>query len=442
MDNEALNPEKLPDPEDFALVLSVGGNPAPLIASLKYYRPRNAIFIASRETNANVGEILQGAGGIAKYDIITLSDPQNLLDCVRDMREEIPKSLANLKLPPDILLIADITGGTKVMSSALTLAMMEFNSRFTYVGGDKRADGKLLPQTGPVADGHEVIMPMDNPWAVMGFREARSLTQSFNACNFGAARDRAEFLKSRDTEYSAFYEGLANIAEALRCWDIFDYKNARSLFGTGMGRLRAYNNRRHANFMPLYAELQKAEGELKLIAADADELLKSFHKLEENTGRAYLRDLLGNASRCAKKGHYDDAVARLYSAIEKVAKIALARLGIDNSNVEPGKIRQAGGALAECWGNCAGPIQLPLGQSFELLCALAPRDPAALAYCRHRERLEKALASRNSSLLAHGYVPVDAGKYQKLLAAALEFNGLTEADLPAFPEIGLNAILF
>ena len=31
------------------------------------------------------------------------------------------------------------------------------------------------------------------------------------------------------------------------------------------------------------------------------------------------------------------------------------------------------------------------------------------------------IIGRNNSLLAHGYVPIDSDKYQKLLAAALEF---------------------
>lgn len=41
------------------------------------------------------------------------------------------------------------------------------------------------------------------------------------------------------------------------------------------------------------------------------------------SGRAYLRDLLANAARRIAGGRHDDAVARLYCAIEKSAKIRL-----------------------------------------------------------------------------------------------------------------------
>lgn len=425
-------------PDNFVLVLSVGGSPEPLIESIKHYKPGHVIFVASRDSNAKVAEILKRTEGIGRHETITLSDYQNLLACVRDIRDELPKKLEAMNLPSDTLLIADITGGTKVMSAALTLVMMEFNSRFTYVGGSQRTKTGL----GIVESGHETIIQMDNPWDAMGLREARSLVQSFNAGQFDAAREKAIFLKSRDSEYSAFYAALAVLIEAFGNWDIFNYKKARTLFKDSLGRLDSYNNRRHNNFRPLYGELKRSFAALEQAAGDAEVLKKPFEPLEAGTGAAYLRDLVANASRCAKGGHYDDAVARLYSAIEKTAKIALAQMGINNSQVQKDVLAAAGGDLANKHVCADKEIKLPLTDSFLLLRGLAPENPVAIAYEKYAAELDKTLKSRNMSLLAHGYNPVSAKDYQKLHAVALQFLDIGEEDLVDFPEMDINSIIF
>lgn len=426
-------------PDSFVLVLSVGGSPEPLIESIRHYKPRHVIFVASRGSNAKVTEILQRTEGIGKHETITLSDYQNLLACVRDIRDELPKKLEAMNLPPDTLLIADITGGTKVMSAALTLVMMEFNSRFTYVGGDVRTKTGL----GTVESGHEKIMPMDNPWDAMGLVEARSLVHSFNAGQFDAAREKAEFLKSRDSEFSAFYAALAVVIDAFRHWDIFDYKKAYALFRDGLGRLAPYNNRRFKNFCPLYEELQNAFAVLEPAANEAALLKRPFATLEAGVGAAYLRDLVGNARRCAKRGHYDDAVARLYSAIEKTAKIALAQKGINNSRAPKDILAAAGEELVNKHASSAdNEIKLPLTDSFLLICGLEPENPLAQAYKMHAAALAKTLESRNMSLLAHGYNPVSDEAYQKLYAIALNFLNIDEGDLMDFPEMDINSIIF
>lgn len=67
--------------------------------------------------------------GIEDAHVIILSDYQDLLACVRDIHNGLTSGLQAMGLPEGSLLVADITGGTKVMSAALTLAMMEYRSR-------------------------------------------------------------------------------------------------------------------------------------------------------------------------------------------------------------------------------------------------------------------------------------------------------------------------
>lgn len=432
-----MSDENILNPDDFVMLLSVGGSPEPLIESIRHYKPKYVIFIASRDSNAKVLEILQATDSITLHEIITLSDYQNLLDCVRDIREELPKKLHLMKLPPDILLLADITGGTKVMSAALTLVMMEFRSRFTYVGGSRRTKDGL----GTVESGHEKVIQMDNPWDAMGYREAREMVNSFNSGQFAAAREQAAFLKSRDSEYSAFYDGLDMIIEAFRNWDIFNYKTAKNLFDQGLRRLRLYDNRRHRNFSELYAKLRESFAILEAAEKEASLLHGEFRKLPADFGAIYLADLLANAARRAYHGHYDDAVARLYSAIEKTAKIALAKKGLNNSSLPKDTLTSCE-SLATKYGNEKSDIKLPLTDSFTLFCSLEQEHPMAQAYRQHETELAKTLQSRNLSLLAHGYKPVKEEDYRKLFTVALKFLNIPEDKLPSFPEMEINAIIF
>lgn len=444
------------NPEDFVLVLSVGGSPEPIIQSIRNYKSYYVIFIASKDSSAIIMDVLRETERIRKHETITLSDFQDLVACVRDIREELPKKLQAMNLPPDILLVGDITGGTKVMSAALTLALMEFNSRFSYVGGTKRTKAGL----GTTENGYEKILQMANPWDALGLREARSLAQAFNTGQFAAARENAEFMKSRDSEYRTFYDGLSLVIEAFRTWDTFNYKSAKNTFLQGIRKLQSYNNRRHKNFCALYEELEKSLQQLEKVAGEAAILQRSFHRLESGAGFAYIRDLIANARRCADRGHFDDAVARLYSAIEKTAKIALAQRGINNSDMPKEAIIKAGAEIAAKYGcvetqaggvekvpdmkgNAKGDkIKVPLEDSFLILCSIEPEDQIAAAYKEHADILKKTLESRNMSLLAHGYNPVNEEDYQKLYKTALSFLNIAETDLHEFPVIEMNQILF
>lgn len=150
--------------------------------------------------------------------------------------------------------------------------------------------------------------------------------------------------------------------------------------------------------------------------------------------------MLGNAQRRANAGHYDDAVARLYSAIEKCAKIALqTRHGIDNSNI---RMEQMPQSLREEWRTIANDesmVRVGLEKSFQLLAAL--NDPMGEIFLARQKALKDTLQARNASLLAHGYVPIDSDKYEKLLAVALDFLQVDKKSLPTFPHLDWKALL-
>ena len=428
---------------DFVLVCSVGGSPEPIRKSICLHEPRYVLYVASASSRKTIRqEIERGLDwhGIEDTHTHTLSDSQDLLACVRDMRAGIAEGLRAMSLAEDCLLIADITGGTKVMSAALTLVMMEYpNSRFAYVGGDTRSKNGL----GVVESGHECFLKQDNPWEVMALREVRQLANFFNAGDFAAALSLAGILAQKVSGKEKFYGAVTDMVKAFTLWDAFEHEPAANTLRQALGKLTPFAGK-HGPLQQLLGVLRTQQDVLEEVRQDAAALKKSQNALTERHGQAYLRDLLANAARRDKAGRYDDAVARLYSALEKSAKIRLqSKYGLDNSNIQPEQLPESlppelrAELLAQQ--QREGIIRIPLQKSFYLLAALD--DPLGREYLRCETELHRLLDIRNHSLLGHGYVPVNADTCQKLFNMALRFLAVNEEELPRFPTLDWRSLL-
>lgn len=425
-------------PDPVVMVCTVGGTPDPLRISICHHKPSHVIYVASPQSRATIRGDIEGglAWKIGDTQVITLENFQDIVQCVQDMRQGIQKALCDMSLPEETPLIADITGGTKIMSAALTLVMMEFKSRFSYVGGSSRTKAGL----GIVESGAETVVQDANPWDVLALREVRALARAFNRAQFADALAIAQELAGNVNESrKRFYAATADMVEAYMRWDAFSHKAALTKLRQAMGRLAPY-----ASGAPRLAHLLRAVQQdverLEILQQDAQALRGTSTPKTAGVGRAYLLDLLGNARRRAEAGHYDDAVARLYSAIEKSAKISLwARHGIDNSHIRLERVPES---LREEWRgqmNAEGEVQVGLEKSFLLLAALG--DPLGAAFRKQQTGLQAALQARNTSLLAHGYTPIGKDEYETLLQIALKFLQADAGALPAFPQMDWKALL-
>ena len=420
------------------MVCTVGGTAAPLRTSIRHHCPTHIIYLASPQSRSTIRtEIEDGLEWKAgDTQTVTLTDYQDIVQCVKDMRSGIARALRDMSLPEDTPLIADLTGGTKIMSAALALVMTEFRSRFSYVGGRSRTKDGL----GIVEAGTEFVVQDANPWDVLALREVRALAYAFNHGQFADALAITQTLAANtDDPARNFYGAIGDMVNGYMLWDSFNHKKALAHLERAQNRLAPYavGNPRIAELLQtLKQDAERAER----LQEDAAALRTGAGQQTEEQGRAYLLDLLANAQRCAAAGHYDDAVARLYSAIEKCAKAALwARHGIDNGHVAPEQVPEA---LREEWAPLAdanGLARVGLERSYQLLAALG--DPLGNAFAEQGEGLKKTLQARNDSLLAHGYVPIGKDKYEKLLAAALEFLKTDPGSLPVFPHIDWRALL-
>ncbi len=82
-----------------------------------------------------------------------------------------------------------------------------------------------------------------------------------------------------------------------------------------------------------------SSGEKKEKEEKVEEHLSFLNEIKAGNKEFLIYDLLGSAKRCADlEKKYDDAVARLYRVLEKIAQVALEKRGINDSDVKPEQI--------------------------------------------------------------------------------------------------------
>ena len=158
-------------------------------------------------------------------------------------------------------------------------------------------------------------------------------------------------------------------------------------------------------------------------------------------GTAGAHDALCAAGRCVvEQGRFDDAVARLYRAIEALAQFRLAA-EYSVPDTKAVALQQVPEPLRSEWMSCArdGVLMLGLQDAYSLLGAYADELATVFQAVGFDDRKKSPLASRNQSILAHGFQPVGEKTYRRIWDGAMQLAGQLEifaASLPIFPQIG------
>lgn len=417
-----------------ALLISVGGSPEPVAFSIRHHRPERIIFFASADSRRSIqAEIRERVdGGWRDQEVITAPDPQDLVRCMEELARSLPEKLRVLGIAPDNLVV-DYTGGTKTMSAALVLATINLPVRYSYVGGSKRGKDGL----GTVLEGGEAVLYSPNPWDVLALDLERRIASRFNAARFADARDVAREAAGRvGSQLRPRFEGLERLCEAYWRWDTFDYPAARTLLRQGLGKIRPYHS----------AHDDRWRGFLDHVEADGDRLEpmnQAFGRLQRGEPAepgaifALIVNLVANAERTMRRlSRPDDAVARLYSALEKLAKHELLHAhGIDNSRVTADQLPEAlrDEYLARYGSTGSAGMKMGLAASYRLLHALD--SPVGQKYIENEGALADVLGRRNGSLMVHGWAPIKGNDFDRLLALTCGFLGFDAAALPAPPRM-------
>jgi CRISPR-associated protein (TIGR02710 family) len=321
--------------------------------------------------------------------------------------------------------VADYTAGTKTMSVALALTTIQAVGRYTYIGGTERTKNGL----GVVVDGREKMLYQANPWEELAVSARQRARLLFAKGRYEGAAEEYEGVSERvSAGERSLYQGLAALARGYAEWDRFAHGRAQTLlsqslraldlFATGSGD-RAWTDlagqvRRHVELLRRMAE--KSDAHLR------------------------VADLIANAQRRGDlEARYDDAVARLYSALEMASRVQLeAAHGIRVSSVAPEQIPSSlrdeflrrHGTVRE---DGMEYLKIPHYAAYRLLAEL--KDELAGRYFSRERDIKTLMDQRNSSILAHGDRPVGERVYRELVPLVCEVAGVTEEDLPRFPEL-------
>lgn len=361
------------------LVVTVGGKPQPIQRAILDYRPDYVYFVASGPDGSisQIPGVVQATGlKESQYsECVVIADDLN--DCFSKIYAVLKEIRATQGM---CRVIADYTGGTKTMSGALILAALEDGqSELSLVTGDR-------PNLVRVDDGTEMAMQVGTSMVQL-HRRLTLVETLFDRYDYSAAQtvlgDLARKV-SLPPDAQSIVQQHMQLARGFDAWDTFHHARAYTLLKAFAGQL----------------------------GGCWSTLLKLTEKIG-NTGYEPVFDLVLNAERCAVRQRYDDAVARLYRAVELLAQRRLHdKHKIDTGNVDltqvPLTLQDHYGALPRTRDRVAIGQQ----EAYRLLQALG--DPLGEAYRSIQGPLETALSSRNHSILAHGSQPIGEDAYRTL----------------------------
>lgn len=389
------------------LIITVGGSVVPLVKSISIYKPDYCVFLCTEDGEGNIGskDMVDGAGNnesIVKQTELHRDNYNVVIIPHDDPYETYITSFDLIKryLDENNEVIADYTGGTKSMSVGLGAAAMELPNCYLSVVKGKRLD--LIR----IKDGMERVARL--PANVIYIQKQKMLCQSM-ICewNFQAA---VKILEGIDlmghTGDDIDFERLLILSRGFADWDKFNYAEA-------------------AKKIEVYKDDPVVEPYNKTIKQICSTLKWHEEWSPEKRGDPpvflLVYDVLLNAERRAANGNYDDAISRVYRALEMYGQLCLRtgspRLTSDNIDVSllPKERREY---YEKKRGN-NGKIQVGLKACYELLAVLG--HPIKSVWYKKKQRVESSLYKRNYSFLAHGINPLTKKNYDEVREVVWDF---------------------
>ncbi|MFN4816693.1 MAG: TIGR02710 family CRISPR-associated CARF protein [Pseudanabaena sp.] len=401
------------------LFITVGGSHQPIVTSIKSQNPDRVVFICSDGAKGSKSQVL-GEGkpcevrkgtevieslpniptqlGLgdrfdAERDLVLIQEPDNLTECyskinqkIREVKQESPRAE----------IAADYTGGTKTMSVALATAALDSEINL-FITTSTTRQNLIKVESG------ERTRKATTTGVVVTKTVDKALPVYLQNYNYTAAiADLQNLLQSTElsSDQTRQIDELLDQCEGFDAWDRFDHRVALS-------RLQPYM--RQTNIQPYGLFLKK-------VIASRGLLDKELDTSDGMTGHGYevVEDLLLNADRRASQKRYDDAVGRLYRAIELLEQIRLFKqYGILTGDVDISKLPAQLQTEYEARkaSNTKKKLQLALFQSYDLLSKFT-EDPLGQLFLVYKDRILNSLETRNNSLFAHGFQPISENSYR------------------------------
>lgn len=367
------------------LAVTVGDEPDPIVKTIEQHGPEFTIFFVTTEPkggsrrflleDTEKGHSILKRTGLSSetYEIITLPSPDDLEDCFKRMFEALKEHEDALER------VADYTGGTKTMSAALVVAALLQGWTLSLVGGERR-------DTVKVAKGTELARRVR---AASFFMEQTLLQVQtlYNCYEFAGASGLLNDLLAKvelPAKEQKRLTSLHTFLRALVAWDRLAYDEAYDLLYT-VGKV-----------WPEGCELLAQIRQGKRIDLS-------------------VADLVGNASRRADQQRYEDAVLRLYRAVELLAQLRLQnQYGQNTGNLNLDRLTSLPQDLAQRLRERQekdGCAWAGLVDAYEILVALG--DPVGQVFRKHQTHINDLLNQRNKLFLTHGLEPIAKENWER-----------------------------
>jgi CRISPR-associated protein (TIGR02710 family) len=394
------------------LFVTVGGSPQPIVTAIETLKPDRVIFICSTGDQGSksqvVGtgtpcEIRKGSEVVDRLpniptqtnlgskfqpttDLVVLDNLDNLEDCYQKIVAKIQEIRRNF---PTSIIKADYTGGTKTMTASLAIAAIHYRVEL-YLTTGNRVD-LIRVEQGEMTDQVQIApvlvqQAIDHylPVFLQQYNYPGAITQLNELPSIGAIASGQK----------RAIQVLKDICQGFEAWDRFDHNTAKSLLK---------NYRQYPAIESRFVFLQKVIDSRKEIDENG-----AIRESDERHGYEIVQDLMLNAERRATQDRYDDAVGRLYRALELLAQVRLwQKYRIRTSNLDISKLPVG---IRNEYSNSD---DLGLFNSYKLLAKLQS-EPIGQLYQQHRDNIKKVLNKRNNSLFAHGFRPITEIDYTEI----------------------------
>lgn len=407
------------------LLITVGGSPQPIFTAIDALQPDRTIFFCSDGTKGTKSLVI-GTGkpckirqndqvilelpnipthlGLTNFqpetDLVLIQNPDDLNECYQC----IAKTIGVLKQSPHNQVVADYTGGTKSMSVALAMAIADSQDTL-YVTTSTNRENSIKVERGEATERVRTVE------IIVRRKTEQFLPPLLKQYNYtGAIAElKGLFQLELPPEAKRKVRKLKDYCDSFDDWDKFNHQEA-------LQAIQPYMSHPETRSLGMF---------LKRIISSRAEIDKNFISTENVKCHGYeiVEDLLLNAERRVAQERYDDAVGRLYRALELLAQVRLLQAhNIKTGDVKidklPEFLRQSYTALAN--NSQDGKIKLALTKSYILLSEL-PNEPLGEIYKKQASKILNALEIRNNSLFAHGFSPIMRTEYRNFSEVVVNF---------------------
>lgn len=376
-----------------------------LLTSIIDKRPDKIVFFGSEKSKKTLEYLYKEAKKknfkIPEHKFIKITQIDDFNHCFKKIENEMKKYCEDE-------VIVDYTSGTKTMTSTAAIAAVLYKKELMVITGNRDIE--------PIVQRGTEETKTQNMYRVYDKMNIKKFKELFDLYRFKTALEVLDEVLLHEKK-----ESYRKLTKGYLYWDLFDHEKAKKYLSSkevkSLDEIKDVLNRNKSILCPI-------------IRAKNDKIKYKY--------RVYLPDLLANSQRRAFEGKYDDAVARVYRALELIAQIIFEEEYEDHtSSINPEKYSSKARSILSL--DSKKPISLK--KAYQLLAYEGYEIGKKFI---NDERLKNLLRLRNHSILAHGLQTVKKEEYEEFYEKVVSYAEIIDENIKSkiedasFPKLTKN----